>query len=486
MRILLVSPNRASFPYRVTPLGLLYLAAALKRHGHEAILTDLMFSKAPLDDLSRQLTAFRPNLVGISLRNVDSVASKEKSSLSFYAECVETVRRATRAPLVLGGPGLTAFTETFMDRLRPDYALAGDAIRSFPMLLRKLEQAEDPSQVPGLAWFDGDELRQNPPDYVQDPGELPHQAIELIDYRQYMRNRAMFGIVTQRGCPHNCIFCDERRICGPGLRFRAVKLVVDEIEHIRQRTGMKYFAFADPAFNCNRAHMVGVLRELLRRGLDIRFQCELNPLNQDEEVVSLLARAGCIGVDFTCDTGSESMSRNLEKGFSPKTALKVAGLYARHEIPYTAGFLLGGPGENRETVAETIAFAEALPGPRVVYFSVGLTILPYSNLAAASGEESVCKDPDDAMETLFYLSKAFDEECARMVQDACDRNPSFFVSDCFYQDSVRGLFSLLDWVNLRPAYKYKHLNECGAKLLPSRIRSMVWDAPRRRFVSAYE
>lgn len=484
MRILLVSPNRSSFPYRVTPLGLLYLASALRRHGHEVRIADLMFSKEPLDDLSRDVSSFGPHLVGISLRNVDSVASKESSSLPFYARCVDTIRRSTRAPLVLGGPGLTAFTATFMDQLRPDYALAGDAIRSFPMLLRKLEEGEDPSQVPGLAWFDRGLLVQNPPDYIRDPGELPFQAIELINYRQYMRNRAMFGIVTQRGCPHHCIFCDERRICGPGLRFRSVKLVADEIEHIQRRTGMKYFAFADPAFNCNRAHMVGVLREIVRRGLSIRFQCELNPLNQDDEVVSLLAQAGCIGIDFTCDTGSETMSRNLAKGFGPKTALRVAELYARHEIPYTAGFLLGGPGENRETVAETIAFAESLPGPRVVYFSVGLTVLPHSSLAEASREETVPKAPGDAMGGRFFLSRDFDDECARMVQQACDRNPSFFVSDSFFQDTVRGLFSLFDWVNLRPAYKYKRLNECGARLLPNRMRSMVWDAPSRRFVSA--
>ncbi|MBF0443598.1 MAG: radical SAM protein [Oligoflexales bacterium] len=482
MKVLLIAPNRTVFPYRVTPVGILYLASRVSSSGHEARILDLMFVKDYEGAVERVVREFSPGAVGIGIRNIDDIVSKNGSYLSYYKKCIETIRRISKVPIVIGGSAFTTATDTFMKELKPDFGLSGEADFSLPLLLQKIERGGDIESVPGISFYKDGLLKIGAPAYVEDLDSIENQAIHLIDYRKYMRNRGHFGVVTQRGCNQRCIFCNDVHLCGRKVRFRSARRVVDEIEAIRKTTGMKYFGLADPLFNTDRDHMMRVLRELARRKLGIGFHVELNPINQDEESIRLLKEAGCICVDYTCDSGADSMLKAMKKGYSAQDAMAVAGLYAKYRIPYSVGFLVGGPSENRDTVGQTVRFAENLPGASVIYFSVGLVILPNSPLYEIAGNEGILKNAGDPSEVRYYVDKGFDAECARILISALRRNLHFYPSDFIFSQNIAFFWKLLDFMNLRPAYKFKPMIKYSFRLMPLGLGKMRWDEPQRRLV----
>jgi radical SAM superfamily enzyme YgiQ (UPF0313 family) len=484
MKILLISPNRTHFSYRVTPVGLLYLAALLQEQGHQVRLVDLMFSSAPRRDIQKAIGEFRPELIGMGLRNIDVIIAEGDDYLSFYASCVQAIRAVTEAPLVLGGGGFTIFARQLMEILRPDYGLLGEAEESLPLLVRRLGEGATVTDIPGIAYFEGLEVVTSSPARVENLDQLAPQAVELIDSRKYRKSRGVFGVVTKRSCRQQCIFCNDRYLNGGRLRLRSPQLVVEEIMHIRRTTGMPYFAFADSLFNAHPGHMTALLEELIRRRAPIRFQSEMNPYGQDEGTVRLLKRAGCIGVDLTADAGTPAMFRNLGKSYDGDQTLEVARLYAKHRVPYSVGFLLGGPGENAHTVAETIRFAESLPSPNIVYFSVGLTVLPHSPLARTLESRGGYSTNGHPLDIGHYVSDDFDGACARALVRACDRNPRFYISNTFFLPIMKTSWKMLDWMNVRPSWKDGTSLHHLFKLLPARWTSLTWDARGQRFVGA--
>ncbi|MCP4131299.1 MAG: radical SAM protein [bacterium] len=481
MKILLISPNQVFFSHRVTPLGLLYLAAGLREKGHEIRLVDLMFSKNELGDIEKAVKEFNPQVVGMSIRNVDTIITKDKSFVSYYRACVDTIRANSDAVLIAGGAGFSNYPEPVMEGLEADFGIVGEADNSFPQLLECIENKKDWSGIPGLIYLKGKKLVSNPPDFVQDLDAIPFQAIDLIDHKKYKRNRGFFGIMTKKSCTQRCSFCNDSNIHGDCVRLRSPSRVVDEIEYVIKKTGMKYFDFADALYNSPRNHAADILREIIKRKVKFKFKVELNPLGHDDEFVRLLKEAGCMGVDYTADAGSEKMFKSYNKGFTGQMIQDVAKLYVKHKIPYSIGFLLGGPGEDIDTITETIEFANKLPKVKIVYFSVGVILLKDAPMERIAERASIVKSPGDIVEVRYYLSDDFNEECAEKILEACRKNNKFYVSDTFFIPLMGMFWKMLDIINLRPVWKYGSLTNISLRALKFGKEYLYWDNEERRY-----
>lgn len=482
MRVLLISINRETFVHRVAPIGLLHLAGALEQDGHVVRVVDFMFARTPDRDVERAVAAFRPDLVGVAIRNLDSLIGKDTYRVPEVEACMRTLRRCTGAPVVLGGPGYSLFPELLAEHLGADWGIAGEADRSFPALVSRLERKEPVTDLPGLVWRDGGRFTGNPPDIVQDVDAIPFQAVRHVDARRYARNRGNLGIFTRKACPFDCIYCPEAYLHGHALRLRSAERVVDEIAYIVKTTGVVDFDFADTTFNVPRSHAVAVCEEIVRRNLKIRFEVELNPVDQDEDTVRLLQAAGCIGVDLTADSGSDRMLTTLRRGFRADDVDRVARIYQKLGVVYTVGFLLGGPGEDLQSVEETIALARNLPGMGSCYFTLGIRLLPHTDLLPIAQAEGYVAMDEDLFRPVFYVSPTFDARCADRLLQACQENLRLYISDVFFTRTQRAFLAMADRGNVRPLWKNGAIPKIVDRIQHLGRPSLRWDDTRRRFV----
>lgn len=484
MRVLMISPNRQTFVHPVPPIGMLYLAAVLRDKGHTVRALDLMFAPDPFAAITAAVAELDPQLVGLSIRNVDTLFSKTRFEIPDLERYARHLRTLTTVPLILGGAGYSLFPELLVERLEADYGIAGEADEAFPLFLDRLSSNGDLADVPGLVCHRAGRLVARPPHRVTDLDAIPFQAVDQIDYRQYGRRRGNMGVFTRKGCPQDCIYCPEAPLHGHTPRLRSAARVADEIEFIVDRTGVRYFDFADTLFNAPRSHAMDVCQTLVDRKIRIRFEVELNPVGQDEDSVRLLKAAGCMGVDLTADSGSDRMLDSLNKGYTAESVAEVARLYCKHGIPYTTGFILGGPGENRATLEETLAFARnRLPGVAGYYFAVGIRVFQGTALAARSRQDSGGKDAA-GLDLSFYLSPELDAACMDRLIQAYHQDWRLYLCDLFYEEPLASSLRLADRMNVRPIWKAGRFPRLFEYVASGGRRNIRWDAHQRRLIDS--
>jgi radical SAM superfamily enzyme YgiQ (UPF0313 family) len=392
-RVLIVVANREDFPEPAFPGGALYVAGAVEAAGGVARVFDAGAYRRPLPVLTSALTAFRPDAVGLSLRNADNAAwPYTRTYTAWYQEVAAAVRGAApQARLVIGGPAFSIFPREVRRALLVRDGVTGDGEEA----ARLLVEGALPEGVVELAQRDLSAVRL--------PSRLDAVCPEAGRFRTA-------GVQTARGCGYRCIYCTYPRLEGTSLRRRAPEAVVDEMERLRREQGAVEQFVVDSSFNADEAHMTAVCEELRRRrsrpGADLAdasFSCYLQPRVNDSGVFKLLAEAGCTSVDFGIDTAAEGLLPGLGKSFtcadlraSTRAAL-AAGLDVCHSL------LFGAPGETPETVAETVRVTDEL-GPTAVVAMVGLRIYPGTRLADVAREAGVIRERQPLLVPRFYAA----------------------------------------------------------------------------------
>ncbi|MBF0105321.1 MAG: radical SAM protein [Deltaproteobacteria bacterium] len=482
MKILIVSPNRTAFVHRVAPIGPLYLVSVLEQRGHAVKLVDCMFLADPFKTVEAATLEFKPNLIGLAVRNIDTLLAKDVYLMPEFERYIDILRRSSPAPIVAGGPGFSLMPDEMMRAFELDYGIAGEADSALPELAACLENRKPCNAIPGLLYREGGGLKINPPQKVPDLDTIPFQAVSHIDTAAYARLRGNLAVFTRKACPFNCIYCPEAALHGNKVRLRSARRVVDELEYIVKTTGVVDFDFADTTFNVPRAHAVAVCEEIIRRNLKIRFEVELSPPDQDDETVRLLKAAGCIGVDLTAESGNDRMLDTLGRGFTADLTRKVGELYRRHKIPYTVGFLLGGPGENLQSVNDSICLAKSLPAMTSAYFTVGIRVFKNTVLAQIAEKEGVIKSTEELLKPVFYLGRDFDATCASRLLSACNRSLRLYISDLFFAPMMLKFFGTADKRNIRPIWRYGTMPRIFEWVMRQGRPMLKWDEAKRCYV----
>jgi radical SAM superfamily enzyme YgiQ (UPF0313 family) len=411
MRVLLIYANRARDLVPAPPIGLAYVATATRDAGHDVRFIDLLPSADPDGDLRRALAEFRPEAIGISVRNIDNVVHQRLTRhLGELARLIALLRAHSPAWIVVGGPAISILGASALKHLDADIAVIGEGERSFPALLAALESGADLGGVDGISYRAGGIIRSNPPARLAAFGASGME--QWIDWHAYERLGGTWALQTKRGCPLACSYCAYPAIEGEGLRRRPAAEVVDEIERVAAEVGPRTFEFVDSTFNVPARHALDICREIVRRRLRLRFTAMgVNPLTASAGLFALMKRAGFNSVMITPESGSDAMLRNLNKGFTMQHVRRTAKLVRAAGLRSTWFFMLGGPGETRATVEETLGFVEReLTGSRFLsIFMTGIRILPGTALADQARGDGHLHPDQDLAESAFYFSDAVSE-----------------------------------------------------------------------------
>lgn len=456
MRVMLVYSNRTRILEPAPPIGLSYVATATRQAGHEVRFVDMMISSAPLEELQRELAAFRPDVVGFSVRNIDNVVAQRTSwHLDEVLEMLSTVRAASRAKIVLGGPAVSILGARALQKLKADFAIMGEGENSFPQLLAAMEGRASYASVPGLCYWNGPEIASNPAERQKAFGWSGME--QWIRWREYESAGGTWAVHTKRGCPLACLYCNYPVMEGHSLRWRTASDVVDEIERVMIAVNPRTFEFTDSTFNVPESHAINICQEIIRRKLRVNLSAVgVNPLTVSEKLFDLMKQAGFCSLVITPDSASETMLRQLRKGFDVERVRHTAELARKSGIRCTWFFLLGGPGETTETAEETISFVEQhLNWKRfLTIFMTGIRILPGTDLARRAIAEGYIRADHDLCEPTFYISSQLDEAAVLNRINRAIRHCPTIVHGAEENGSALERFfnRSLHWMRIAPPY----------------------------------
>jgi radical SAM superfamily enzyme YgiQ (UPF0313 family) len=400
MHTLLISANTEKINMPTLPMGLGCVAAALEAAGHSVGFLDLLGVTNWQPLLRDTLSRTSPDVIGISIRNIDDQVSQTPRFLLEEArEVVAFCRANARALIVLGGAGYSIFPESVLTYTGADMGIQGEGETAFVMLVERIAASAPFSDVPGL-YIKGEGL-QAPRTYIRDLDRCPLPEPDLFDARFADDPDYFVPIQTRRGCPLNCSYCSTSTIEGRTIRQRSPASVIDALARWRA-AGFERVFFVDNIFNLPEHYARELCDRIAAAGLDIHWRAILYPGKISESLVRAMARAGCRDISLGFEAGFQPMLDALNKHFSLDDVRRTSRLLAEHGIGRMGFLLLGGPGETRETVLHSLAFADSLD-LEAMKLTVGLRIYPYTELARIAVHEGVIDAHDDLLEPRFYI-----------------------------------------------------------------------------------
>ena len=403
MRVLLISGNReASGPMTPLPLGLACVFEATARAGHEVRFLDLLVTpdwKAATRDA---ITEQRPEVIGLSVRNLDDqTMTNPRFLLEPIKDIVASCRSASNAQIVLGGAGFSICPESTLAYLEADMGIQGEGEAAFPRLLSWIA-AGCHGTPPAGVYLRNQAWAPLPMETTADLEAFPQPTPD--EWLSGMRPEWRIPWQTRRGCANDCSFCSTSRIEGRHLRLRSVDSVVNWLASYRER-GFRNFTSVDNTFNIPLPYAKDLCREMIAARLDIDWWAQIYCKWADRELAELMTRAGCTQVNLGFESGSEPVLRLFNKKFKPAEVAEINQCFADTGVKRAGFLMLGAPGETRETVEESLAFADSLKLD-LLKIGAGIRIYPHTALAARAIAEGMIDANNDLLLPCFYMAPA--------------------------------------------------------------------------------
>lgn len=408
------------------------MASAARAAGHEVKGLDLMFSTDPVADVAGTIDELAPDCVGLSVRNIDNQDMKDNE---FFMPAVRDIARAVRsrtaAPLVLGGAGFTIFPLECLAYTGAEMGIAGEGEGSFVALLGLLRSGADVSDLPGLATASDTRRALNPPGPAVDfrrAGAPDRRAFDVSRYNWSPGQGPPFlaNIQARRGCHMRCIYCTNPLIEGCELRCRDASDVADELECLEKDSGVRTVLFTDSNFLNPPAYAEDLCRRIIERGMSIKWFCTVNPMVFEPDLYPLMREAGCIAISLGNESGSDRMLEALKKDFT-RSDVRNNVLAAKEQgLQVNCFLLLGGPGESRESVEESVALMDELR-PDSVRVSVGIRIFPGCELERVAVEDGFIIEGQNLLQPAFYLQREAEAWLYGLMAEVCASRPGWFL-----------------------------------------------------------
>lgn len=404
MRVLLIAANTETINMTVLPLGLACVAQATQAAGHDVMLLDLLGEEEPRQALKTAILEFLPELIGISVRNIDDQRMEPPVFLlEQVKDVVDDCRSHSGSPIVLGGAGYSIFPVSALNYLGADMGICGEGEKTFVSLLERLTRDEDLSGVSGL-YLLGKGL-QGKVTYTKhlDDVPLPRSDSYPLPLSEALCQEIWMPFQTRRGCPMRCSYCSTGAIEGELIRKRSLDQVVDAISHY-VAAGIDKFYFVDNTFNLPPSYAKALCKRLILSGLHISWRCILYPKNIDHELIELMSKAGCDEVSLGFESGSVEILQRMNKRFDPESVRQISKQLKNSGIRQLGFLLLGGPGETKMTVEESLLFADSLE-LEAVRVTLGIRIYPNTSLARRAVKDGMVSQDDDLLYPRYYLVK---------------------------------------------------------------------------------
>ncbi len=416
MRVLLISANTEQINMAVLPLGMACVAAAAENAGHIVETVNLMTQVDVSSLLENAIIAFSPEVIGISVRNIDN---QYMEAPDFYLNSVKNVvsecRKSSNSPIVLGGAGYSIFPETALKYLGADMGIQGEGEAAFVQLLDRIHQKTDLAGLPGLYLPENDGLQK--PTFTKnlDNFFIPLPNTHLSPHFGIKEDELWIPFQTRRGCPMDCSYCSTATIEGRIMRkFSPDKAVDALIRYVE--TGFNQFFFVDNTFNLPVSYAMEICDRIIDAKLNIRWRCIFYPWKAGDELIEKMARAGCTEVSFGFESSSEKILKLFHKRFRPDEVIIISETLKKHGIRQMGFLMLGGPGETMETVEKSLHFADSLQ-LESMKITLGIRIYPYTALAGVAMKEGIISSEAELLYPKFYMVNELKDRISETVND---------------------------------------------------------------------
>ena len=422
MKISLIALNQEKYPYPVQPIGLAYVAATLLKAGHSAQVVDLCFEANDKALLSEHIVSHTPDVICFSIRNIDSTSFPESIYyLPRIKELVNICKLKSSAVMIAGGSGFSIAPAEILDYLELDLGVVGEGEYAIEELIGRLEEKRSFSHIPGLVFREKESFQINQRSVPLDL-DLYSPAREFIDMARYTSEGGITSVQSKRGCHFNCIYCTYPLIEGKMVRMRSPEKVVDELEMLYDRYGVDSFCFVDNVFNFPLDHAYCICNGIIQRGLKIHWTGFFHPRFITPDFAELIKKAGCSGVELGIDSASDKILTTLKKGFSASDVVNAMELCKQVELNTCCCLILGGPGEDGETLKETFDRMDETAPDAILAYS-GIRIYPNTEMEKIALDEGY--ELGNHLEPRFYISETLQESLVPTIQEFAKTHANF-------------------------------------------------------------
>jgi radical SAM superfamily enzyme YgiQ (UPF0313 family) len=412
VRILLISANTERIKMASLPLGLSLVAASARQAGHYVTFLDLLAAGAPVAAIRGSIAASAPEVIGISVRNIDDQSMESRQFLlEPVKQLVAACRASSAAPIVLGGAGYSMFPEAALAYLGADFGVCGEGERAFVELLARLQQGQERSDLPGVYVAGRGLLAQRR--FEAELDCLPFADMDLLAAADPHDPDLWVPVQTRRGCPLGCNYCSTASIEGRMVRFRTPQRVAERLAQLAD-AGFRRIYFVDNTFNLPPSYALDLCRAISSLRLALSWRAILYPHNVPKGLIAAMAKAGCVEVSLGFESGSPQVLHAMNKRFEPEEVREISRRLAAHGIRRLGFLLLGGPGETRQTVEESLRFADSLH-LEMLNVTVGIRIYPGTPLARQAVAEGMIAADDDLLQPRFYVRPELESYIREMI-----------------------------------------------------------------------
>lgn len=398
MKILLISSNIASTPYPAYPIGLSMVAAALKNAGYDVYQFDFLQNNCSLDKLGNEIKQVNPEIIGISIRNIDNVnLLNEQRYIDTAGNIVKKIRQTTNAKVVIGGSGFSIMPEIILREVGADYGIAGEGEELMVEFVNNARQGKYPEQkcIKTSLKLSGN--------------KIPSASYDSGIMKFYLKSGNIASVQTKRGCTHKCVYCSYPVLEGSTIRCRDPRAVVNDIHTLMNKHKVKYIFFTDSVFNDDNGRYIDVVNEMKRRGIFIPWTAFFKPEGLYDKHVQLMKQTGLKAAEIGADAASNITLKKLGKSFQFNDIIKCNDLFIRNDVATAHYYMFGCPGETQETVMEGIHNIINLK-KTVSFIFMGIRILPDTALARTAMKQGIISPDRELLEPVYYIAPGIDKE----------------------------------------------------------------------------
>ncbi|MEE9118579.1 MAG: lipid biosynthesis B12-binding/radical SAM protein, partial [Calditrichia bacterium] len=367
----------------------------------------------------------------ISIRNIDNVNMMNKQ---YYIETVENIvkkiREVSNKKIILGGAGFSLIPDLILQKTGADYGIIGEGELSMLTFANNASKGLYPEER-----------------LIEARTRLPGTEISSAKYdkklmKHYLLNGNIAPVQTKRGCTSRCVYCSYPILEGSRIRQRDPRSVVDDIELLRDKYKAKYIFFVDSVFNDDKGAYLGVMEEMIKRKISIPWTGFFKPKGLNDKIVKKMKQTGLTAVEIGSDAASDTTLKKLGKGFTFQDIVECNNLFVSHSIATSHYFMFGGPGENKNTVAEGIENIKNLK-KCVIFIFMGIRILPDTPLARIAIKEKILSPGKGMLEPIYYISPSVDKNwLEKTLTDAFSKTRQCVFPPDSFDDGLKILHKL--------------------------------------------
>jgi anaerobic magnesium-protoporphyrin IX monomethyl ester cyclase len=345
---------------RLPPIGLLYVAAALENAGFKVQMLDNYLMKKSIEEIKQLIMQINPEIVGITCGSAT------------YPRCVETSKAIKQVKsdckIVVGGWHASYMPDSLLGNPEIDYVVMGEGERAITELATAIMNGNEKASatIAGVAVKRNGENIKNPPKYIENMDEIPYPArhllpLELYDRTiEYLDAKPADVMSISRGCVYNCGFCETRKLWGNICRGFSPQRVIGEIKDLQSRYGTKGIYFINDNFTLRKKETTEICNLMLENKLDLEWVCDTRVDLVNDELLSLMSKAGCKTIWFGVESASQKILQRIGRNTTPKEVESAFKLCRKNGIKTACSFMLGLPDETLKDMEDSLKFAKKL------------------------------------------------------------------------------------------------------------------------------